>query len=168
MFTATHPDVEIELLRLHWWEQDTPLRDGRADVGYLRRPFDDTRLRAVPIGSEPKVACLPATHPLAGRRALTWADLEGEAILDAHARRTSSVEEKFELIAAGHGIAVVPRSVAQSYSRPDLVYPPVTDAVPVETCVVAAEDRRERRVIEFVAVAAQTLGAEPARLAAVD
>lgn len=167
-FTATHPDIEIELLRLHWWEQDAPLRDGRADVGYLRRPFDDTGLRAVPIGSEPKVACLPATHAFAQRRALTWADLDGEPILDAHTRRTSSVEEKFELIAAGYGIAMVPRSVARSYSRPDLVYRPVTDAVLVETCVVMAEDRRERRVLDFVTIAAETLGEDPARLAAVD
>ena len=167
-FTAAHPGVEIELLHLNWWEQDAPLRDGRAHVGYLRRPFDDTGLRAIPVGSEPKVACLPATHPLARRQALTLADLDGETILDAHARRTSSVEEKFELIAAGHGIAMVPRSVARSYSRPDLVFLPVTDAVPVETCVVVAEDRRERRVLDFVTVAAQTLGGKPARLAAVE
>lgn len=167
-FAAAHPGVEIELLHLNWWEQDAPLRDGRAHVGYLRRPFDDTGLRAIPVGTEPKIACLPAAHPLARRRALTLADLDGEPILDAHARRTSSVEEKFELIAAGHGIALVPRSVARSYSRPDLVYRPVTDAVPVETCVVVAEDRRERRVLDFVAVAAETLGDERARLAAVD
>jgi DNA-binding transcriptional LysR family regulator len=167
-FAASHPDVEIELLHLNWWEQDAPLRDGRAHVGYLRRPFDDTGLRALPVGSEPKIACLPAAHPLARRRALTLADLDGESILDAHARRTSSVEEKFELIAAGHGIALVPQSVARSYSRPDLVYRPVTDAVPVETCVVVAGDRRERRVLDFVTVAAETLGDERARLAAVD
>ena len=160
-FTAAHPDVEIELLHLNWWEQDAPLRDGRAHVGYLRRPFDGTGLRAIPVGSEQKVACLPAAHPLAQRRALTLADLDGEPVLDAHARRTSSVEEKFELVAAGHGIALVPRSVAQSYSRPDLVYRPVTDAAPVETCVVVAEDRRERRVLDFVALAAQTLAAQP-------
>ncbi|MEP7024235.1 MAG: LysR substrate-binding domain-containing protein [Actinomycetota bacterium] len=167
-FTATHPGVEIELLHLNWWEQDAPLRDGRAHVGYLRRPFDDTGLRAVPIGAEPKVACLPITHPLAQRRGLTLADLDGETILDAHARRTSSVEEKFELIVAGHGIAMVPRSVAQSYSRPDLVYRPVTDAVPVETCVVVTEDRQEQRVLDFVAVAAETMAEEPAQLAAVE
>lgn len=167
-FAATHLDVEIELLRLHWWEQDAPLRDGRAHVGYLRRPFDDTGLRAVPIGSEPTVACLPATHPLARRRELTWADLDGEPIFDAYARRRSSVEEKFELIAAGHGIAILPRSVARSYSRPDLVYRPVPDAEPVETCVVVAKAQRERRVLDFVTVAVETLGAEPAQLAAVD
>ena len=167
-FTATHPEVEIELLRLHWWEQDAPLRDGRAHVGYLRRPFDDTGLRAVPIGSEPKVACLPATHPLARRRAVTLADLDGEPVLEAHARRATSVEERFELIAAGRGISIVPRSVARSYSRPDLVYRPVTDAAPVETCLVVAKDRRQRRVLEFVTVAAQELGVEAVRPAAVD
>jgi DNA-binding transcriptional LysR family regulator len=157
-FAETHPRVGIELLHLNWWEQDAPLRDGRADVGYLRRPFDDTGLRVIPVGSEPKVACLPAAHPLARHRDLALADLDGETILDAHARRTSSVEEKFELIAAGHGIALVPRSVAASYSRPDLAFRPVTDAVPAETCVAVAEDRREPRVLDFVTIAAGTLG----------
>jgi DNA-binding transcriptional LysR family regulator len=166
-FVATHPNVEIELLRLNWWEQDAPLRDGRAHVGFLRRPFDDTGLRTVPIGREQKVACLPANHPLARRRTLTRADLEGLVILDAQSRRTSSVEEKFELIAAGHGIAMVPRSVARSYSRPDLVYRSVTDAVPVETCLVAPKDRRERRVLDFMALAPQTLREHSPQLAVV-
>lgn len=160
-FGTTHPGVEIALLRLHWWEQAAPLRDGRADVGLLRRPFDDTGLRVVPVGSEPKVACLPATHPLAGRAALTTADLDGETVLDAYARRTSSVEEKFELIAAGHGVALVPRSVARSYPRPDLVHLPVTDSVPADVCVVVAEGRRERRVLDFAAVAEATWSGEP-------
>ena len=167
-FTASHPGVEIELLRLHWWEQDAPLRDGRADVGYFRRPFDEEGMRVELVGREPKVACMPATHPLARRRQLRVADLDGETILDAHARRTSSVEEKFELIAAGHGIALVPRSVARSYSRPDLVYRRVIDAVPVETCLVLPRDRREPRVLEFLAIATRALGAPQAPLAAVD
>lgn len=167
-FTVRHPEVEIDLLRLHWWEQDAPLRDGRADVGYLRRPFDATGLHAIPIGNEPKVACLPVTHPLAQRGSLTLEDLEDEPVLDAHARRTSSVEEKFELIAAGHGIATVPRSVAQSYSRPDLVYRPIADAAPTETCLVVVKGRRERRVRDFVTLAAEMLSTEPARLSAVD
>lgn len=160
-FTASHPGIQIALVQLRWWEQDAPLRDGRADVGYLRRPFDDAGLRTVSIGHEPKVACLPATHPLARRRALTTADLDGETILDAQTRRTSSVEEKFELIAAGHGIALVPQSVARSYSRPDLVYLRVTDAIPVETCLAVAADRREPRVLDFLTIATGTLRKEP-------
>jgi DNA-binding transcriptional LysR family regulator len=167
-FTATHPDIEIDLLPLHWWEQDAPLRDGRSDVGYLRRPFNDTGFRTIPIGHESKVACVPVSHPLAGRRVLISADLDGELILDAQQRRTSSVEEKFELIASGHGIAVVPRSVAMSYSRPDLVYLPITDAAPVETCLVMAEERHGARLVDFLEIAARTLSRHSAQLAAVN
>lgn len=165
-YAADHPAVEIALFTLNWWEQDAPLRDGRADVGYLRRPFDDTGLRTVPIGTDTKVACLPAGHRLGRRRSLTMADLEGEPVLDAQSRRTSSIEEKFELIVAGGAIALMPRSAAQFYVREDVVYVPVTDAVPVETCLAVRKGRRERRVTDFLAVAVEALA--PPRLVAVE
>ncbi len=156
-FTASRPKVEVDVLPLRWWERDAPLRDGRAHVGYLRRPFDDSGLRTVPIGHETKVACLPVTHPLANRRALTSADLDGEPILDVRTRRTYSLEEKFELIASGQGIALVPVSVAASYSRPDLVYLTVTDALPVETCLVVPESNCPGHVRDFLDIATATL-----------
>ncbi|MEV5122027.1 LysR family transcriptional regulator [Streptomyces decoyicus] len=156
-FTASHPKVQIDVFPLRWWEQDAPLRDGRAHVGYLRRPFDDSGLRTVPIGHETKVACLPVTHPLAGRHTLTSADLDGESILDVRTRRTSSLEEKFELIASGQGLALVPLSVAGSYSRPDLVYLPVTDALPVETCLAVPESSCTGPVPDFLEIATATL-----------
>ncbi|MDO9409061.1 LysR family transcriptional regulator [Patulibacter sp.] len=166
-FAASHPDVEIELLRLEWFEQDAPLRDGRADVGLLRRPFDDAGLRTEPIGSEEKVACLPASHPLARRTSIAVADLEGETIFDGRVRRASSLEEKFELIASGEGIALVPLSVARSYTRPDLVLVPVRDLARVETCLAVAKGRRERRVVDFLRLATEILREPPVRLAAV-
>ncbi|MCQ8771017.1 LysR family transcriptional regulator [Streptomyces telluris] len=156
-FTASRPEVGIDVFPLRWWEQDAPLRDGRAHVGYLRHPFDDSGLRTVPIGHETKVVCLPVTHPLAGRRTLTSADLDGEPTLGVRTRRTSSVEEKFELIASGQGIAFVPVSVAGSYSRPDLVYLPVTDALPVETCLAAPESSCSGPVRDFLDIATATL-----------
>lgn len=156
-FTESRPGVEIDVLRLSWWERDAPLRDGRVHVGYLRRPFDDSGLRTLPIGHETKVACLPVTHPLAARRALTTADLEGEPILDGRTRRMPSLEEKFELIASGQAIALVPVSVAGSYSRPDLVYVPVTDALPVETCLAVPENDRADAVRDFLEIAGATL-----------
>src|SRR3954470_5229942 len=79
-FTAKYPEVEIDLLRLNWWEQDAPLRDGRADVGYLRGPFDRTGMQVIEIGSERRVACLPTTHRLADRETVTLADLAGESV----------------------------------------------------------------------------------------
>ncbi|MVO88585.1 LysR family transcriptional regulator [Streptomyces sp. p1417] len=157
VYAAEHPEVEIDVFPLRWWEQDAPLRDGRAHVGFLRRPFEDSGLRTVPVGHETKVACLPVSHPLAGRHALTSADLDGEEILDVRTRRTSSLDEKFELIAAGQGLALVPLSVAGSYSRSDLVHLPVTDALPVETCLAVPENACAGPVRDFLDVAASTL-----------
>ncbi|MEU4930500.1 LysR substrate-binding domain-containing protein [Streptomyces yokosukanensis] len=156
-FMSRHPDVETDVVPARWWEQDAPLRDGRAQVGYLRRPFDEAGLHIIPIGHEPRVACMPAEHPLACRGQLTSADLDGERMLDAPTRRTSSLEEKFELIASGHGIALVPLSVAQSYARPDLARLPVTDAPGIDTCLAVLADRREKLLRDFLEIATATL-----------
>lgn len=156
-FASQHPDVETDVVPARWWEQDAPLRDGRAQVGYLRRPFDDSGLRTIPIGAEIRVVCMPATHPLACREELTYADLAGERMLDTPTRRTSSLEEKFERIASGHGIALVPLSVARSYSRPDLANLPVTDAPGIETCLAVLADRREKLLCDFLEIATATL-----------
>ncbi|KOV60721.1 LysR family transcriptional regulator [Streptomyces sp. MMG1121] len=156
-FASRYPDVETDLVPARWWEQDAPLRDGRAQVGYLRRPFDDSGLRTIRVGREPRVACMPAAHPLARRQELTSADLDGEPMLDAPTRRTSSLEEKFELIASGHGIALVPLSVACSYSRPDLIHRPLTDAPGIETCLAFLVDRREKLLRDFLEIATATL-----------
>lgn len=156
-FTLRHPHVETDVVPARWWEQDAPLRDGRAQVGYLRRPFDDSGLHTIPIGHEPRVACMPAAHSLACRGELTSADLADERMLDTPTRRTSSLEEKFELIASGHGIALVPLSVARSYSRPDLVHLPVTDIPGIETCLVSVADRRGTLLRDFQEIATATL-----------
>ncbi|MFF0410205.1 LysR family transcriptional regulator [Kitasatospora sp. NPDC004745] len=159
-FTAEHPGVEVEPLGVPWWEQERPLRDGRAHVGYLREPFDTTGLRLLPVGEETRVACLPAAHPLARRAAITTADLAGETLLNAEPRRrTSSLDEKFEVIALGAGVALVPASVAAMYSRADLVYLPVTDAPPVRTCLAVPAGRTAPRVRAFLAAAARVLTA---------
>ncbi|MBB5913002.1 DNA-binding transcriptional LysR family regulator [Nocardia transvalensis] len=160
-FSAQYPDVETDIIPVRWWEQAAPLRDGRAQIGYLRKPFDETGLRIIPIGHDPRVACMPVTHHLAGRPELTTDDLEAERMLDAPIRRTSSLEEKFELIASGHGIGFVPLSVARSYSRPDLVSIPVTDAPDIETCLAVHADRHEKLLRDFLDIATTALRAEP-------
>ncbi|WP_328411016.1 LysR family transcriptional regulator [Nocardia sp. NBC_00403] len=156
-FAMRHPEIETDVVPARWWEPDAPLRDGRAQIGYLRRPFDESGLRTIPVGHEPRVACMPATHPLASRRELTLADLDGERMLDSRNRRTSSLEEKFELIASGHGLVLAPLSVARAYVRPDLVHRPVTDAPGAETCLVVASDHPDKLLREFLDIAATTL-----------
>ncbi|OXM67091.1 MULTISPECIES: LysR family transcriptional regulator [Amycolatopsis] len=157
VFAQAHPDVEVELLHLHWFEQAEAMRDGRADVGYLRQPFDATGLRTLRVGSEPKVVCLPAAHPLAKRRRVRYADLEGEHVIDGQDRRVSTIEEKLELVAAGRGVAMIPRSVARYYSRPDVIHRRIGDAEEFEICLAVADGHRRPHLEDLVTIAARTL-----------
>ncbi|MEU0514708.1 LysR family substrate-binding domain-containing protein, partial [Amycolatopsis sp. NPDC006125] len=156
-FAQAHPGVEVELLHLNWFEQAEAMRDGRADVGYLRQPFDRAGLKTLRVGSEPKVVCLPAAHPLAARRRVRHADLDGEHVIDAQTRRISTIEEKLELVAAGLGITMIPRSVARYYSRPDVVHRTISDAEEFEICLAVADGHRRPHLEDFVAIAARAL-----------
>jgi DNA-binding transcriptional LysR family regulator len=70
------PPVEVVVGR--WGEPPAMLRDGRADVGFLRSPFELRGLDSEPLISEPRMVALPAGHRLADRRRLQMSDLAGE------------------------------------------------------------------------------------------
>jgi DNA-binding transcriptional LysR family regulator len=156
-YAQAHPDVEVELVQLGWHGQAEALREGRVDVAYFRLPADGRGLRIVPTGTERKVVCLPANHALATRRRLTMADLAGENILSLSEPRTRTAEEKFELIAAGQAVAVLPLYVARYYARADIVHRSVTDAEPQALCLGIAEDRKQQHVLDFLDIAEQLL-----------
>ncbi len=156
-YETEQPNVDIQLLRLNWYEQGESLRDGRADVGYLRRPFDVAGLTITKIGSEPSVLCLPSHHSLAFKQRVVQADLADHTTLDAQVRRTTTIEEKLELVAAGHGLAVLPLSVAQYYTRPDLVHRHISDAPEHDLCLAIVRGRRQPHLQRFLAIAATAL-----------
>ena len=76
-----HPDLSVEVFRTDWTNQTDLIRDGRVDIGYLRLPADQHGLAIEPLFSEPRVVVLPADHRLAGKDAVTVADLAGEHLL---------------------------------------------------------------------------------------
>jgi DNA-binding transcriptional LysR family regulator len=107
------------------------LRDGHADAALLYS-FNDLRgFDTEPLLTEPSMAVLPASHPLAGQAGVSMADLRDEKI---H-RRTdkpgvSAISELMQLVALGQKIAVLPRSLTTPL-REDLASVPVTDIPPI-------------------------------------
>jgi DNA-binding transcriptional LysR family regulator len=70
-----------------------------------------------------------------------------------HRRPMRSMEEKLEHVAAERGIAIIPRSTAQYYVRPDVAYVHVPDVVPSRVVLVWAKGRDRDDIREFTQIA---------------
>ncbi|SNY37245.1 LysR family transcriptional regulator [Paractinoplanes atraurantiacus] len=160
-----HPGLAVEVLRTTWSDQVEVLRDGRADVSYLRLPADRRGLTVRPLTSEPRVVVLPVGHRLAGKDSVAIADLAAETLLQnpeavpewgeaatapvpAH-----SVEEKLEYVAAGRGIVVLPLSTATYYTRPDVTWSRITDIPDNQVVLAWLSERRDALLTEYAELA---------------
>jgi DNA-binding transcriptional LysR family regulator len=166
-FTEQYPRVAVVAQRIEWDEQDAAVLDGRVDIAWVRTPIRQSGLEIVPLHEDPETIALPRDHPLATKSVVTVADLRDQPLLRYdtaplhHAGRIASfsgvrtMEEKLEAVALGHGLALVPRSAAEYYQRPDIVYLPVGDAEPYHVALAMAADRSDRpEIAAFVRVAA--------------
>jgi DNA-binding transcriptional LysR family regulator len=171
---SRHPQLAVSVLRTGWDDQTAVLRDGRADVSYIRLPADQSGLQVRPLLAEPRVAALPADHRLAGKDTISIADLADEHLLQDPAavpewRDTATemrtrdrpsapafrtVEEKLEHVAAGQGIVLLPLSTAVFYTRPGVAYSHVSDIPPNQVCLAWDATRRSRPIQDFAAIAA--------------
>ena len=170
-FSDGHPGVRVEARRVEWDDQAEAVRDGRVDVAYVRLPVTGTGLEVLPLYAEPRMAALPARHPLADRASLTRAELAAQTEIlhlctgggtgtgDGTGRAepaVRTVEEKLEYVAAGRGITYLPLSATLLYRRPDVVYRPVADLPPDEVALAWAAGSRSPLVADFVAAARET------------
>ncbi|MDT4933830.1 MAG: hypothetical protein QOK11_1722 [Pseudonocardiales bacterium] len=80
-FEALAPDVMVEVFRTGWHNQVEVLRDGRADVSYVRLPVERSGLRLRSVTTEPRVAVFAADHRLAGKATVSIVDLAGEHLI---------------------------------------------------------------------------------------
>jgi DNA-binding transcriptional LysR family regulator len=156
-FTAEHPEVAVDVLKLEWDEQEDAILGGRVDLAYVRRPIATRGLTLIPLFSEPRLAALPLTHPLATSTSLAEADLDDEPhlrYLEPPANGEPpprGVEEKLEHVAAGRGIILLPLSATRFYTRPDIAYVPVRDAPADE--VLLAYEHKTPAIAAFAAAA---------------
>ncbi|MFD6194989.1 LysR family transcriptional regulator [Streptomyces sp. NPDC060275] len=170
LFNARHPDVVVDMQRIEGDDQASMLLDGRIDIGYVRLPIDETGLRVTPLYTEPRVAVLPVGHRLAGKDAVTQADLTDEPLVwhaDPSTQPTRrphpnagylvrGVDETLEHVAAGRGISFLARSATVFYSHPDIAYVPVPDLAPDQVSLAVPASRTSPVVDDFLAAARET------------
>jgi DNA-binding transcriptional LysR family regulator len=76
-FAERAPEVPVELVSLPAGERLARVAAGRLDAAFVRSAEPPAGVRVVPLWSDPLVAALPATHPLARQHEIDLADLAG-------------------------------------------------------------------------------------------
>ena len=175
---------QVHLLFGHPGGPAAAVRGGAADVAILRAPFDQRGLDTELLLNEPRVAVLPAGHPLAGRPELRRADLAGQPMPrwagqadpaahaywtgadspspapDQHAETApgpeiNDISQLLDAVTLGNAVAYVPISVADQHRAADLVFVPVSDLRPSEVMAAWPDTSRSRAVAGFVRAAVE-------------
>lgn len=148
-YAAEPGAVAVDVLLCGIGEQERLLRDGRADVALLHRPFDSTAgLDTEELCTERQVVVLPAGHPLAGRPHLKLADIAALPGLpmprwprldgsypDGPGPQVHDHTQLHQLIELGRASAVLPES-CRTHLHGALTAVPLLDA-PLVTTVIA-------------------------------
>ncbi|MGW7517945.1 LysR family transcriptional regulator [Streptomyces sp. NPDC054796] len=158
----THPDTPVRVRRCD--DPEGALRRGEVDVAFLRTgsapygpgPTARTELAAIDLYTEPRVAAVPDSGPLAGRRTLRLDDLTGRPVVlcataattgaelwpgaghgrAPHTFEVPGVDEWLTTIATGEAVGVTSEGTAESHPHPRIRYLPLVDAPPVTVRLV--------------------------------
>ncbi|NIJ13831.1 DNA-binding transcriptional LysR family regulator [Saccharomonospora amisosensis] len=169
---ATEPGAApVEVLLCEVGEQARLLRDGRADVALMHRPFDDLAgFDTEELCVEGQVAILPSGHPLASRDQLTlaevrdvpdlpiarWPRLDG-SYPDGPGPEVHTQSQLAQLVALGKTLLVIPAS-SRAWQWPEHVAVPVVDAPKVTTVIAWPPSSQSKAVASLVRSAAKLSG----------
>ena len=146
-----YPNIAISLLEKTTNELVVAIRDGQADLAFIRAPAPDTSgVQVDMLLDEPLVAVLPHDHRLARHKAVNLRDLDGESfifyprkvgtgIYDAVVQACEScgftpqirvevpqMTSVVTFVAAGMGVSLVPYTMQQLQAE-GVVYVPLAD-----------------------------------------
>lgn len=177
---ARHPGTPLELVPLPAADAERAVVDGALDAAILRLPVDRDVLHAIPLYVEEPVVVVPRDHLLAALEedeAVTPADLADEIVLqpaddvlpwrgrpgaeddavDPPGRppleTPATTVDAIALVAAGIGVAVVPRSLARLHHRKDTAVRTLAGGpgAPVGLAwAIAREDERTEDLVGIV------------------
>jgi DNA-binding transcriptional LysR family regulator len=181
-FRKQHPEVTLDLMNLRTVSQVKKLISKNLDIGFLRLPLSNEQLRTTVIHREPFLLVLPKGHPRARDKQVHIAHLRDERFV-AYGRRwapgffdsviqmclkegfspnivqeTGEMYTAIALIAAGAGIAILPRSVVLAQSK-SIVMKPLAGKVPVSEIAIATRAGNSSLIVRsFIELAAEKCG----------
>jgi len=143
-----HPDTALRFVPGSEQDSVRVLRDGVADLSFVRLPIEQRGLSVIRLYTETTVIVVPQDHPIAAVESVTLADLADETVIE----NPELVADSVELAAAGVHLVQVPQSIARLHARKDVVWRPITDAETTDIAIAWNEDEFTVLMDEFVGI----------------
>ena len=179
-FAAAHPKLRLALRELSSSEQLVELVHDRLDLGFVHTTRVPAGFSQILVSSQPFMACLPSSHPLAKKKLLSLDHLKGEAFAivmravspDYHDRILAACADAgfepslaFELrhwlsvvsvIAQGLGVGLVPAALQQA-GLPGVAFVPLAQPLaPYDTHCLWRTGRDQSALGAFLAAVRAT------------
>lgn len=181
-FTAECPNATLTLRQVGWEDATAGLASGSSDVAFVWLPLlDAQRYTWIVVAAEPRLVAMPATHPLAGRQTVEFADLLDEPFLalpesagplrdhwlatDARGDRPPligaeirSADETYEALVDGRGLCLLASGNAPLLTRGGVVARPVHGLSPSQLALAWRRDDRRLVVAAYARACRLALG----------
>lgn len=159
------PDIPLELMDMHAEELLVALRNEEVDIGFSFGLRDNEAIAQQPAWHSPIVAILSPEHELAGREAVSWAELMSFPVIaytsdlhpGLHQQAASILRQKalspviaaeartlsgyLTRVAMGQGVGVANADHVRTLQRGDVVVLPLTEAGHITTYVFHKSQR---------------------------
>ncbi|MGC5568641.1 LysR family transcriptional regulator [Streptomyces sp. FR-108] len=180
-----HPEGRVRTRHIDW--RDTrALVERRVDalVAYRPLPFPTDGLRVTGLHEEPRVLVMSAGHHLANEKAVSLPALSDEELVACLSSPVvwstprpvgdrpappppaidDSYEDKLELVATGHCVAIFPAGDRRAAAREDVARVPLVGMDPCEVVLVMRADDTDPLLGSLEEVARTVLGAASRRI----
>ncbi|MGW3044449.1 LysR family transcriptional regulator [Kitasatospora sp. NPDC001159] len=183
VFRDRAPDCEVRIREVQAGQLLASLRSGEVDLALSTLPVTEPDIASGPVlVREARMLAVPADHPYARRGSVFCVDLARVRLVRLHGhdavppQRSDQVpgapaalpgptagtfQEALTLVGAGQGALPVGAHVRRYYSRPDVIYVPVSDAPSLAWGLIWSGDRTTARVRAFAEAAVSLVHGDP-------
>jgi DNA-binding transcriptional LysR family regulator len=144
------PDVPLHSFMSDDGDQEAVLRDGSADLSFVRLPVEREGLSVIPLYEEQPVVVAPKGHEISVFEEVALEDLSAENFLDV--QELGGPEMALQVVASGAGLAIVPMSVARHFNVKDTVARKLTGAPATEIALAWPSATTDEVIEEFVGI----------------
>jgi DNA-binding transcriptional LysR family regulator len=144
------PDVPLRSFMSEDGAQLTVLREGDADLSFVRLPVDREGLSVIALYEEQAVVVAPKGHEISVFEEVALADLAAETFLDV--QELGGPEMALQVVASGAGLVILPMSVARHFNVKDTVARKLTGAPATEIGLAWPSDTTDEVIEEFIGI----------------